>query len=123
MKGRLRVSRSLLSSLDSSCPPFSKQLGVGDGEGSRVGGSWGAGVAGVEEGAAFDTAGEVAGAGLAMVVGGDAFPADAESQRERQTRGRELFIVKRKPANRRMAAGRRGRLLIEVYADWRSASR
>jgi hypothetical protein len=80
-------------------------------------------VVGVKVGAALDTAGEVAGAGLAIVVGGDVLPAHAERQRERQTRGRRLFIVKRKPANRRMAAGRRGRLLIEVYADWRSPSR
>jgi hypothetical protein len=122
MNGRLRVRRSSLSSRDSSRPPLSKQLGVGEEEGSGVAEPGRAGVIGSDVCTTLGTAGEVAGAGLATGVGDDALPAHAESQRERQARGRRLFIVKRKPANRRMAAGRRGRLLHEVYADWRPAS-
>jgi hypothetical protein len=74
-------------------------LGVGEGDGAPD--------QEVLEGGTRLTAGSVDGDG----------PAQAESQRVRQTRDRRLFIAKRKPVNRRMAAGRRGRLLNGVYEE------
>lgn len=123
MKGRLRVRRSSSTWPVSSRPPWSRQLGVTEASGIGVGD--GLGVAG----AAVSTEGvggwgRTPGVGVAgaAVVGIPRARPQPQSHKATRARGSRIIMVKRKPANRRMAAGRRGRLLGEVYVDCQRAS-
>lgn len=94
MNARLRERPSSLSSPDSSRPPSSRQPGVADGDGCGVAGLRVRGKVGGGELVGPGVARVVPGVELAAGGGGGALPAQAESQRVRQARGRRLFMVK-----------------------------